>query len=320
MIEFTHFLNRPEFQNWRDHFAEAIALRNNPQRHGDLPRWLEILDQLPEITPSHIHLDRDAITIGNTNDLTTQQHNELRETLMALSPWRKGPYQLFGVDIDTEWRSDWKWQRVQPHISDLTNRRILDVGCGTGYHCWRMLGDGADYVMGIDPSMRFIVQNQAVQKYAQDRRFDFLPLGIEDMPTDLDYFDSVFSMGVLYHRRNPINHLYELKQLLQDGGELVLETLIIDDIDGGVLTPESRYAKMRNVWSIMTVEKILELLNDAGFHDSRCVDQNVTSLDEQRQTEWMQFHSLEQFLDPSDISKTVEGYPAPKRGLFIARK
>jgi len=306
MIEFTHFLSRPEFHRWRSHFAETIALRNNPQRHGDLPKWLEILDQLPEITPSHIHLDRDAITIGDTNDLTAQQHDELRETLMALSPWRKGPY--------------WKWQRVQPHISDLTNRRILDVGCGTGYHCWRMLGDGADYVMGIDPSMRFIVQNEAIQKYAQDRRFDFLPLGIEDMPTDLDYFDSVFSMGVLYHRRNPINHLYELKQLLRDGGELVLETLIIDEIDGGVLTPESRYAKMRNVWSIMTVEKILELLNDAGFHDSRCVDQNVTSLGEQRQTDWMQFHSLKHFLDPNDISKTVEGYPAPKRGLFIARK
>ena len=127
-------------------------------------------------------------------------------------------------------------------------------------------------------------------------------------------------MGVLYHRRNPINHLYELKQLLQNGGELVLETLIIDEIEGGTLTPESRYAQMRNVWSIMTVEKILNLLEEAGFKNIRCADQNVTSLDEQRQTPWMQFHSLKQFLDPNDISKTIEGYPAPKRGLFIATK
>jgi len=320
MIEFTHFLSRPEFQFWRDHFASAIALRNNPQRHGDLPKWLEILKQLPNIKPSDIYLDRDAITIGNRNDLDQQQFNALRSALMSLSPWRKGPYHFFGIDIDTEWRSDWKWQRVQPHISDLTNRRILDVGCGTGYHCWRMLGDGADYVMGIDPSMRFIVQNQAVQKYIQDNRFDFLPLGIEDMPSDLPHFDSVFSMGVLYHRRNPINHLYELKQLLQNGGELVLETLIIDETEGGILTPDSRYAQMRNVWSIMTVEKILSLLAEAGFRNSRCVDQNVTSLNEQRQTDWMQFHSLKQFLDPDDITKTIEGYPAPKRGLFIAQK
>jgi tRNA (mo5U34)-methyltransferase len=34
----------------------------------------------------------------------------------------------------------------------------------------------------------------------------------------------------------------------------------------------------------------------------------------------MDFHSLKDFLDPNDTSKTIEGYPAPKRGLFIATK
>lgn len=320
MIQFTSFFKRPEFRQWQTLFEQAIALRNTPQRHGDLPKWLNLLDQLPDVKPSSIDLSSDTITIGKKSDLNQQQSDTLAQVLMSLSPWRKGPYELFGTFINTEWRSDWKWQRVAPHISDLTCRKILDVGCGTGYHCWRMLGDGADYVMGIDPSMRFIVQNEAIQKYARDSRFDFLPIGIENMPTDLPHFDSVFSMGVLYHRRDPINHLYELKKLLQTGGELVLETLIIDEIDGGVLTPETRYAQMRNVWSIMTVNKIIELLNEAGFKDIRCVDQNVTSLDEQRQTDWMQFHSLKQFLDPHDISKTIEGYPAPKRGLFIAKK
>jgi len=320
MIEFRNFFKRAEFQQWHKHFETAIALRNNPQRHGDLPKWLEILDQLPDLTPSKIELDKDTITLGQPSDLDSTQSLLLNKGLMALAPWRKGPYQLFDTFIDTEWRSDWKWQRVSPHIANLNGRKILDVGCGTGYHCWRMLGDGAEYVLGIDPSMRFVVQNEAIQKYANDDRFDFLPIGIEDMPAGLNYFDSVFSMGVLYHRRNPINHILELKELLQDGGELVLETLIIDDIEGGVLTPESRYAQMRNVWSIMTVEKILALLNEAGFKNARCVDQNVTSLDEQRQTPWMQFHSLTQFLDPDDINKTIEGYPAPKRGLFIAEK
>ena len=320
MIQFTDFLNRPEFQQWRSHFEAAIALRNNPQRHGDLPKWLEILAQLPDVSPSNVDLNSDTITIGQAGDLSAEQSKLLEQTLLALAPWRKGPYQVFDTFIDTEWRSDWKWQRVSPHIADLNGRKILDVGCGTGYHCWRMLGDGASYVMGIDPSMRFIVQHQAIQKYIQDSRFDFLPIGIEDMPSDLSYFDSIFSMGVLYHRRNPINHLLELKQLLEPGGELVLETLIVDEVEGGTLTPEPRYAQMRNVWSIMTVEKINDLLKEAGFKNIRCVDQNVTSLDEQRQTDWMQFHSLKQFLDPQDISKTIEGYPAPKRGLFIAEK
>lgn len=320
MIDFSSFFNRPEFQAWQQHFESALEHRVDPKRHGDLPKWLEILARMPDAQPSVRNLNADSLQIGVPEDLNPEDTILLHDALFELKPWRKGPFQVFDTFIDTEWRSDWKWQRVQPHISDLTGRKILDVGCGTGYHCWRMLGDGADYVLGIDPSMRFLIQYMAIQKYLQDSRFDFLPVGIEDMPSNMTLFDSVFSMGVLYHRRNPINHLLELKNLLNNDGELVLETLIIDQIDGGVLTPTARYAQMRNVWSIMTVDKILELLEQAGFKNSRCVDQDVTSLDEQRRTDWMQFHSLKEFLNPDDITKTVEGYPAPRRGLFIARK
>lgn len=324
MISFDSFFERTEFQAQRSHFEQAIASRTDPKRHGDLTSWLMLLAQLPNASPSKIALNQDTISIGLESDLSVSQKQLMHDTLLALSPWRKGPYNLFGTFIDTEWRSDWKWQRVSPHISSLEGRAALDVGCGTGYHCWRMLGDGADSVLGVDPSMRFLIQHKAIQHYARDSRFNFLPIGIEQMPTDLPHFDTVFSMGVLYHRRTPINHLRELKQLLNNGGELVLETLIVDEAvyptDEGVLKPESRYAQMRNVWSIMTVNKIISLLEQAGFDNVRCVDQNVTSLEEQRQTKWMQFHSLEQFLDPDDKRKTIEGYPAPKRGLFIANK
>lgn len=318
MIDFNAFLTRPEFKTWQQHFTSTLNTRVDPKRHGDLSQWLNILAQLPDAKASLIDLSSDTIQIGATNDLNIADAKQLNKALLALKPWRKGPYQVFDSFINTEWRSDWKWQRVSPHISNLKGRTVLDVGCGTGYHCWRMLGDGAGYVLGIDPSIRFLVQYMAIQKYICDPRFDFLPVGIEDMPTDMALFDSVFSMGVLYHRRNPINHLIELKNLMNDGGELILETLIIDHVEGGSLTPMDRYAQMRNVWSIMTVDKILDLLTQAGFRNGRCVDQNITSLNEQRQTPWMPFHSLENFLDPNDISKTIEGYPAPKRGLFIA--
>lgn len=314
------FYARAEFAEQREHFTARIAERANPRRHGDLPKWQLLIDALPDAKPSQLLLDQDTVTIGREVDLNAAQAKQLHQALFALSPWRKGPYQIFGSFIDTEWRSDWKWQRVSPHISDLNNRKVLDVGCGTGYHSWRMLGDGAEYVLGIDPSMRFVMQYNAIQKYARDTRFDFLPIGIEDMPEGLSLFDTVFSMGVLYHRRNPINHILELKNLLRAGGEVVLETLIVDETEGGILTPTERYAQMRNVWSITTVEKTLSLLAEAGFHEARCVNQNVTSLSEQRRTDWMSFHSLREFLDPDDIGLTIEGYPAPKRGIFIATK
>jgi tRNA (mo5U34)-methyltransferase len=320
MISQNAFLTRAEISRYKAHFESALARRNPPGRHGDLPKWLSIVEDLPDVTPSQVFLDRDVVTFGRASDLTAEQFEQLDRGLRALSPWRKGPYELFGAKIDTEWRSDWKWQRLLPHISNLSGRAVLDVGCGTGYHCWRMLGSGATSVLGIDPSMRFVVQDAAIQKYAQDLRFNFLPLGIEDMPSDMPHFDSVFSMGVLYHRRRPISHLIELMNLMQEGGELILETLIVDQADGGVLQPKDRYAQMRNGWSIMTVDAILSLLEQAGFKNARCVDQNVTSLNEQRRTQWMQFHSLKEFLDPNDHRLTIEGYPAPKRGIFIANK
>lgn len=319
-MNFDNFYQRPEFADWHPTFVAGIAQRTDPKRHGDLPNWLATLNALPKATPSEIHLDRDTVTFGHSNDVSREQAAAIYAGLFALKPWRKGPYQVFDTFIDTEWRSDWKWQRIAPHISDLRHRMVLDVGCGTGYHCWRMLGQGADYVLGIDPSMRFVVQHMALQRYAQNPKFDLLPLGIEDMPKDMPIFDSVFSMGVLYHRRTPLNHIKELGNLLKPNGELILETLIIDAAEGGVLTPKDRYAMMRNVWSIMTIDKILSLLTEAGFKHARCVDVSITTIEEQRSTDWMTFHSLREFLDPSDHSKTIEGYPAPKRGTFIAQK
>ncbi len=319
-IDFSSFFARPEFEHWHSTFKSALDQRVDFKRHGDLAGWLDIVNSLPDLPCESQMLKQDTVSFGSKNSINSEQKRQLHEGLFALKPWRKGPYQIFDTFIDTEWRSDWKWQRVSPHLNSLKGRRVLDIGCGTGYHCWRMLGDGADYVLGIDPSMRFMVQHMAIQKYAKNSSFDFLPIGIEDMPSDMPLFDTVFSMGVLYHRRNPINHIIELCNLSKPGGQVVLETLIIDEVEGGILTPDDRYAQMRNVWSITTVEKTIELMRESGLKNVRCVDQNVTSLDEQRRTEWMQFHSLKEFLDPQDISKTIEGYPAPKRGLFIADK
>lgn len=319
-FNFDKFLNQPEIEPFKQHFSEALDRRTSPARHGDLASWLATLNSLPDVQPSAINLNSDAIAIGRKTDLNTEQQAQLLQSLQELIPWRKGPFNFFDVLVDTEWRSDWKWQRLLPHINSLENKRILDVGCGNGYHCWRMLGAGAESVVGIDPSMRFFIQHLAVQKYLNNQQFDFLPLGIEDIPQPLPIFDSVFSMGVLYHRRNPINHIQELHSLLKPNGELVLETLIVDQAENGILTPTERYAMMRNVWSITTVDKTLELLNQAGFKQVRCVDQTITTTDEQRVTDWMQFHSLANFLDPNDSSKTIEGYPAPKRGIFIATK
>ena len=304
---------------WVSRLPQQINAAFDPAKHGNLAGWQQLIENLPEFLASARILDADTVTIGSNNDLKEQQQTILKSALKSLHPWRKGPFELFGIKIDAEWRSDWKWQRIEKHISPLKNRMVLDVGCGNGYYCWRMLGAQAKLVVGIDPTLVNVMQFQLIRKlHGGEPPVFVLPLGIEDLPLGMKAFDSVFSMGVLYHRRSPIDHLLELRDCLVPGGELILETLVIDGQLGEVLVPEDRYAKMRNVWFLPSCPTLLSWLKRCGFKNIRLVDISVTSTEEQRSTEWMTFHSLKDFLDPNNPMLTCEGLPAPKRAVFIA--
>ncbi len=321
VIDFSPLAERwrdNELAAWANTLEADIAGRFHAERYGDLPRWQEALSALPELSPSSIDLNASAVQVGNKSDATVEQRDALKVALMALHPWRKGPYELFGVSIDTEWRSDWKWERLLPGLAPLHGKRVLDVGCGSGYHCWRMLGAGAQEVIGIDPTPLFVLQFEALKRYIQRDEAWVLPLGIEHMPKDLAAFDTVFSMGVLYHRRSPIEHLMELRGALRDGGQLVLETLVVEGDVDTCLVPSGRYARMGNVWFLPSTAMLLRWLDKLGFRNSRLIDVSQTSTKEQRATEWMTFHSLAKFLDPDDPGKTIEGYPAPRRAIVVA--
>ena len=303
---------------WAKLLPQQLASAFDLTRHGTLAQWQTVIECLPKLTATHRLLDTNAVQIGRPDDLPEADRMALEYQLKALHPWRKGPYSLFGINIDTEWRSDWKWDRLKNHITPLKHRLVLDVGCGNGYHCWRMLGAGAKIVIGIDPLLLNVMQFQLIRKLHGDAPVYVLPLGIEDVPYGLKAFDTVFSMGVLYHRRSPIDHLLELRDCLQPGGELVLETLVIDGGLGEVLLPEGRYAKMRNVWFLPSCATLMSWLKRCGFKNIRLIDVTTTGIEEQRSTEWMQFHSLNDFLSTENPQLTCEGLPAPKRAIIIA--
>jgi len=303
---------------WAKVLPQQLATAFDLTRHGNLEQWQTVIECLPKLATTHRLLDADAVQIGLSDDLSEAAGMQLEHQLKALHPWRKGPYNLFGINIDTEWRSDWKWNRLKNHISPLNHRMVLDVGCGNGYHCWRMLGAGAKMVIGIDPLLLNVMQFQLVRKLHGEAPLYVLPLGIEELPYGLNAFDTVFSMGVLYHRRSPIDHLLELRDCLQPGGELVLETLVIDGRLGEALLPEGRYARMRNVWFLPSCETLISWLKRCGFKNIRLVDVTTTSTEEQRSTEWMQFNSLKDFLSAENPQLTCEGLPAPKRAIIIA--
>ena len=127
-------------------------------------------------------------------------------------------------------------------------------------------------------------------------------------------------MGLLYQRRDHLEHHRRLRSLIKKGSTLVLETLVLPKhTRGELLVPEGRYARMRNVWAIPGTRLLVEWIRQAGFSDVEVVDVTATTPCEQRSTPWMQFESLDRALDPDDSSLTIEGHPAPVRAVVIAR-
>ena len=320
--------------DWTDALIDAVSDRQ--LHHGDLPRWQAALDALPDLPITRIDLnheagvaaltDLDAVdetTISSANaqqaDYSLSESAQMLEpALQGLMPWRKGPYRIAHVLIDTEWRSDWKWNRVSPHIADLSSRTVLDVGCGNGYHMWRMRAAGAKTVVGIDPGQLFSMQFRAIQRYINDPHIHLLPLTMETLPKHMHLFDTVFSMGVLYHRKNPQSHLQELLQAMRPGAELVLETLVTLGEDETTLDLDGRYARMRNIWQLPSVPMLGRWIQESGFINIRFVSIDITSRLEQRTTAWMPYESLVDSLDPNQLSLTVEGLPRPRRAVMLA--
>ncbi|MDG2176484.1 MAG: tRNA 5-methoxyuridine(34)/uridine 5-oxyacetic acid(34) synthase CmoB [Gammaproteobacteria bacterium] len=314
--ELIDFLDNKKFGRIIEKLPQDFLTAFN---HGDFDGWVSALQELPDISPTSWDL-QEGVRIGEAGQCNDGQREQLKRALLKLQPWRKGPFDMFGLDMDTEWRSDWKWDRLKDHISPLENRNVLDIGCGNGYHCWRMAGAGARFVLGVDSHLLFTMQYWAIRHFLKEPPVFVVPLALEDLPAELNSFDSVFSMGVLYHRRSPFGHLYGLKDCLRHGGELILETLVIEGRKGMTLVPQGRYARMPNVWFLPSCDTLHEWLKKVGFSNIRLVDVTKTSVEEQRTTAWMNFESLPEALGKDSPGITIESYPAPMRAIFVAEK
>ena len=311
----TDFVKNSPLAKWAPDLQ--VKIKKALASHGNMPTWLEHIEALPSITPTHISLNGKSISAQTTEAI---DQATMTSQLMNFQPWRKGPYHLHGIDIDTEWRSDLKWERLKAALGSLEHQWVLDVGCGSGYHMWRMLGAKAKGVVGIEPMLLYFIQFQVIKHFMGTFPINVLPLTLEALPQNTQAFDTTFSMGVLYHRRSPIDHLLQLRDTLKTGGRLVLETLIVDGPDGYSLVPTDRYANMRNVWFIPTIDTLNHWLLRCKYKDIDVIDINQTSVNEQRSTPWMSNESLIDTLDKDNTDLTIEGYPRPKRVTIFAKR
>jgi len=314
--EFKVFFDDLQFKKIADQCFRA-SLNALNVNNGNIPKWTIALDALKAMPKGEIELNEPYISI-NQNSLDSEI---IVSAFKKLSPWRKGPFMFNNLKLESEWQGDLKWKRLQNHITPLKNRRVLDVGAGNGYFTLRMAMEGAKKVLGIEPFLLFNYQYAAIKSLiGNEINAMLLPIRLEEMPKSA-IFDSVFSMGVLYHQRNHMEHLLQLKDIMAPGAELILETLVVEGPKGYMLIPEGRYAQMRNVHCLPSVETLKSWLADANFNNIKVVDISKTSPKEQRRTEWIGDNaaSLEDFLDPSYSSLTKEGYPAPTRVIIICQ-
>ena len=296
----------------------AISNKAFQVNNGNIPKWSQAIDTIDALPKGKVALKQPYISI-NQDGIDSEL---LMEALHKLIPWRKGPFMINGLALESEWDGDMKWQRITKHIKPLENKLVLDVGAGNGYFTIRMAMEGAKRVLGIEPFLLFNYQFRAIKSMIKSPlNALLLPIKLEDMPKK-PIFDTVFSMGVLYHQRDHMAHLSQLREMMASDAELVIETLVIEGPEDYILVPKGRYAQMRNVYSIPSIKTLKSWLNDANFNNARVVDVSKTTTAEQRKTPWIGENgaSLEDFLDPLDDSLTIEGYPAPVRTIVVCER
>lgn len=253
-------------------------------------------------------------TIHIENTITIEGENfseEEKKLLYALKPWRKGPFQVFDIFVDTEWQSFMKFNLLAPHLN-VENKIVGDIGCNNGYYLFRLLPFNPKRLVGFDPGVMYYLQFRYINHFVKST-IEYELLGVEHLEFYPHEFDILLCLGVLYHRTDPITTLKLLKKSLKKGGELFLDCFMIDGEEEMCLTPGECYSKIRNVHFVPTIPTLKGWLEKVGFVRVEVLSIVPTSLEEQRQTEWIVGESLETFLNPDDPTKTVEGYPAPKR-------
>jgi tRNA (mo5U34)-methyltransferase len=259
--------------------------------------------------------DRVEVQIGS---LDSKDAKHIEETAMLMKPWRKGPFQINTLFIDSEWQSQIKYNLLEPHFN-LQDKIVGDIGCNNGYYLFRMLTHKPKKLIGFDPSAIYYSQFMFINHFVKSD-IVYEMLGVEHVEFYEHRFDILFCLGVLYHRSDPVAMLKSLYKGLNKGGELILDTFMIDGEAEICLTPKDRYSKIPNIYFVPTVNALKNWCHRAGFERVEVLEIMKTEIEEQRKTKWIDTQSLEDFLDPDDNTKTIEGYPAPKRVYIKAIK
>lgn len=294
------------------------ALRVEAQKKLLAKNIAPLVEKINALPPLQANLELKDSVILHFDSLTQEQKEQILECATMLKPWRKGPFELEELKIESEWNSSIKWNLLAPHL-ELESKEIADIGCNNGYYMFKMLSHSPKSITGFDPYALFKCQFDFINHFAKTPII-YEMLGIENLEQYGKKFDVIFCMGVLYHRTDPISTLKSLAKSLKSGGEVILDTLILESDEDIALCPKGSYAKMSNAYFIPSPSALQGWCERAGFESVVLLEKKQTQREEQRKTSWIDTMSLEDFLCPNDSNLTIEGYQAPIRGYFKLKR
>jgi SAM-dependent methyltransferase len=126
--------------------------------------------------------------IGKINEGLMKQNKY--DDNVFFEKYGKMPRSIGGLDVDGE------WPVLKSVLSDLNNKRVLDLGCGYGWHCRYAIENNAKEVIGVDISEKML--QKAITMTNSDN-IKYIHKSIEEVEFNEKSFDIIISSLALHY-------------------------------------------------------------------------------------------------------------------------
>jgi len=111
-----------------------------------------------------------------------------------------------------------EWHELKNMLPDFKDKRVLDLGCGFGWHCRYAVENGARSVIGIDISQKMLSEAKSKTKCGN---IEYICMPIEDIDFPEESFDVVISSLALHYVKSFEDVLVRVYKCLSKGGDFV---------------------------------------------------------------------------------------------------
>jgi len=122
------------------------------------------------------------------------------------------PRSLHGLDAAYE------WPMLRSMLPDLRGKRVLDLGCGYGWHCRYLREQGARSVVGVDISRKML---ERARELTDDAAIEYRQMPIEEIDFPASTFDVVISSLALHYIEGFGEICGKVQRCLVEGGSFV---------------------------------------------------------------------------------------------------